>query len=178
MHHTPYISHIHRTEWLNMGHIMPPATTIPTCHHHCPPPPPPPPRAFAPQTHHTSYSYAMHTAYCILLTANPAQVIGPHGGAWLNIAFVAPGTQVIEIGYKSVASMPFPSYFFTFAALVSPRLSKKCSLPQLHAPHIVLRAISYIHCLSLCRCLHLDHCHCHLGNILLLASWSCLQGVR
>jgi hypothetical protein len=42
-------------------------------------------------------------------------IIGPHGGAWLNMFFAAPGTQVLEIGYSGTASMPFPSFFFHFA---------------------------------------------------------------
>ena len=44
-------------------------------------------------------------------------VIGPHGGAWLNIAFAPPGTQVVEIGYNSKSSMPFPNYFFKVSGL-------------------------------------------------------------
>jgi capsular polysaccharide biosynthesis protein len=42
-------------------------------------------------------------------------IIGPHGGAFLNMIFCKPGTHVVEIGYDDRKSMHYPSYFFTMA---------------------------------------------------------------
>ena len=40
---------------------------------------------------------------------------GPHGGAFLNCIYAAPGTALIEIGYRSAQPMPYPSYYHTMA---------------------------------------------------------------
>jgi len=46
-------------------------------------------------------------------------VVGPHGGAFMNLIYVAEGTRVVEIGYDDTKNMPFPSYFFIFAQKLS-----------------------------------------------------------
>lgn len=47
--------------------------------------------------------------------ARAALLTGPHGGAFLNCIYTAPGTPLVEIGYKAAQPMPYPSYYHTMA---------------------------------------------------------------
>lgn len=49
------------------------------------------------------------------LFTRAALVVGPHGGAFLNLVYCAPGTPVVEIGYKTAQPMAYPSYYHTMA---------------------------------------------------------------
>ena len=49
------------------------------------------------------------------LFSRAALITGPHGGAFLNMVYCAPGTPVVEIGYLQRSPMAYPSYYHTMA---------------------------------------------------------------
>ena len=58
---------------------------------------------------------AMTQAENEALFQRAAIVVGPHGGAFMNLMYALEGTHVVEIGYWGSSSMCFPSYYMTMA---------------------------------------------------------------
>ena len=56
------------------------------------------------------------------LWARARLVVGPHGGAYMNLPYAQPGTPVVEIGYDNTLgrkAMPFPPYYMVRAHKLS-----------------------------------------------------------
>ena len=57
----------------------------------------------------------MRLSEAAALFSRAALLTGPHGGAFLNLIYCAPGTPIVEIGYTSSQPMAYPSYYHTMA---------------------------------------------------------------
>ena len=60
-------------------------------------------------------SFEMRLSEAAALFSRAALLTGPHGGAFLNLIYCAPGTPIVEIGYTSSQPMAYPSYYHTMA---------------------------------------------------------------